>query len=312
MHFDEETVVRAIDTLRQKDMLHVVNQADSRVTKYRHVVYETLNLDRRQIAVMCILLLRGPQTVGEVRTRTNRLYDFDSIQAVETALNSLMAREPPLIMCLPRQTGQKEVRYAHLLAGEVSASLTAASRCSSRYSQRSSPLEQVSEDLRNEIEDSKGNSDSSRSSSSSQLFRRAEESLFRPPPCGFARSHAGELQDDLFIFGAIVVVYAGRMFHIASGFERNGFAGRELFSFACPPRAFEYGCIPVFAMEMGAAHHARRKPDLNDVEAGFLWIAFDDGCLETKPVRLVDPLELFGCDTDDTLRGLLSGHTREA
>src|SRR5437870_7783889 len=80
VHFDEETVVRAIDTLRQKDMVHVVNQADSRVTKYRHVVYETLNLDRRQIAVMCILLLRGPQTVGEVRTRTNRLYDFDSIQ----------------------------------------------------------------------------------------------------------------------------------------------------------------------------------------------------------------------------------------
>src|SRR6266566_1360003 len=78
VHFGEGTVVPAIDALRHKNMLHVVNQADSRVTKYRHVVYETLNLDRRQIAVMCILMLRGPQTVGEVRTRTNRLYDFDS------------------------------------------------------------------------------------------------------------------------------------------------------------------------------------------------------------------------------------------
>jgi uncharacterized protein YceH (UPF0502 family) len=138
-------------------MLHVVNQADSRVTKYRHVVYETLNLDRRQIAVMCILLLRGPQTVGEVRTRTNRLYDFDSIQAVETALNSLMAREPPLVTCLPRQAGQKEVRYAHLLAGEVSASVTAASSDApaDTPSDRIAKLEQVSEDLRNEIEELK-------------------------------------------------------------------------------------------------------------------------------------------------------------
>jgi uncharacterized protein YceH (UPF0502 family) len=68
---------------------------------------------------MCVLMLRGPQTVGEIRTRSNRLYDFTSLEDVETTLNSLMSGESPLIVRLPRQTGQKEVRYAHLLSGNV-------------------------------------------------------------------------------------------------------------------------------------------------------------------------------------------------
>ena len=76
-------------------------------------------MSRQTIAVMCVLMLRGPQTVGEIRTRTNRLYDFTSLEDVETTLNSLMSGELPLIVRLPRQTGQKEVRYAHLLSGTV-------------------------------------------------------------------------------------------------------------------------------------------------------------------------------------------------
>jgi uncharacterized protein YceH (UPF0502 family) len=119
VHFDEDTVARAADSLRERKLLHMVDRLESRVTKYRHVLYEALNLGRPAIAVMCVLMLRGPQTVGEIRTRTNRLYDFSSLDEVETTLNSLGSGESPLVVRLPRQTGQKEVRYAHLLSGEV-------------------------------------------------------------------------------------------------------------------------------------------------------------------------------------------------
>jgi uncharacterized protein YceH (UPF0502 family) len=117
VHYDEATVLRATDSLRDKQLVHSVDRVESRVTKYRHVIYEALNLTRPSIAAVCVLMLRGPQTVGEIRTRTNRLYDFGSLEEVETTLNSLMTAG--LIVRLPRQTGQKEVRYAHLLSGEV-------------------------------------------------------------------------------------------------------------------------------------------------------------------------------------------------
>jgi uncharacterized protein len=119
VHFDEATVSGAADSLREKKLVHMVDRGESRVTKYRHVLYEAMDLGRPAIAILCVLLLRGPQTVGEIRTRTNRLYDFSSLEEVETAVNALMSREPPLIVRLPRQAGQKEVRYAHLLSGEV-------------------------------------------------------------------------------------------------------------------------------------------------------------------------------------------------
>jgi uncharacterized protein YceH (UPF0502 family) len=119
VHFDESTVVQALDTLREKKLIHLIDRSESRVTKYRHVLYEAMNLGRPTIAVLCVLMLRGPQTVGEIRTRTNRLYDFSSLDEVEITLNSMMSAEPPLVARLARQTGQKEVRYAHLLSGEV-------------------------------------------------------------------------------------------------------------------------------------------------------------------------------------------------
>src|SRR5207247_7636136 len=78
-----------------------------------------MNLGRPAIAVMCVLMLRGLQTIGEIRTRSVRLYDFGSLEQVETTLNSLISSEPPLVVRLARQVGQKEVRYAHLLSGEV-------------------------------------------------------------------------------------------------------------------------------------------------------------------------------------------------
>jgi len=118
-HFDETTVAGAVDSLREKKLVHFVDRSESRVTKYRHVLYEAMSLNRPAMAVMCVLMLRGPQTVGEIRTRTNRLYDFANLEQVETTLNSLMSGESPFVVRLPRQTGQKEVRYAHLLSGEI-------------------------------------------------------------------------------------------------------------------------------------------------------------------------------------------------
>ena len=110
MHLDEATVSRAADSLREKKLVHQVDRAESRVIKYRHVLYEAMSMTRPVIAVMCVLMLRGPQTVGEIRTRTNRLYDFAGLDQVEITLNTLMSGESPLVARLPRQTGQKEVR----------------------------------------------------------------------------------------------------------------------------------------------------------------------------------------------------------
>jgi hypothetical protein len=121
MQLDESTAIGALDGLREKKLVHIVDRSESRVTRYRHVLYEALNLRRPAIAVMCVLMLRGPQTIGEIRTRTNRLYDFSSLEEVETTLNTLAAGEHPLVVCLPRQSGQKEARYAHLLCGNVEA-----------------------------------------------------------------------------------------------------------------------------------------------------------------------------------------------
>jgi uncharacterized protein YceH (UPF0502 family) len=119
VHFDEGEVGTAADSLREKGLVHLVDRGESRVTKYRHVLYEAMNLGRPAIAALCVLMLRGPQTVGEIRTRSNRLYDFTSLEDVETTLNALMSGELPLVARLPRQAGQKEIRYAHLLSGDV-------------------------------------------------------------------------------------------------------------------------------------------------------------------------------------------------
>jgi len=120
VHYDDATVAEALDGLREKKLVHLIARGDSRVNKYRHVLYEAMNWGRPEIGTMCVLMLRGPQTIGEIRTRGNRLYDFTSLEQVESTRSSLMAAVPPLVARLPRQPGQKEVRYAHLLAGEAS------------------------------------------------------------------------------------------------------------------------------------------------------------------------------------------------
>lgn len=121
MNLDEDAVREALASLNEKGLAGAATGADSRVTKYEHRVQEAFNFSRPEIAVLCVLFLRGPQTPGELRGRAERLQRFDDLDAVHSALEHLMKREPPLVRVLPRQPGTKEARYAHLLAGEVEA-----------------------------------------------------------------------------------------------------------------------------------------------------------------------------------------------
>jgi uncharacterized protein len=120
VQYDENTVARAVETLRVRSLVRAVQQSGSRVTKYRHLAGETMGLTARYAAVLGVLMLRGPQTLAELRTRASRLASFETLDEVESALNALMERQPAaLVARLPRQPGQKETRYAQLLAGEV-------------------------------------------------------------------------------------------------------------------------------------------------------------------------------------------------
>jgi uncharacterized protein YceH (UPF0502 family) len=118
-NLDEGAIRQALHSL---DQLGLARSAatDGRVPKYEHRLQEVFNFHRHEIALLCVLLLRGPQTPGELRTRTERLYQFDDLSAVHSALNLLMKREPPVVAVLSRQPGTKEARYAHLLSGDVS------------------------------------------------------------------------------------------------------------------------------------------------------------------------------------------------
>lgn len=119
--FAEATVADAVESLRAKNLSYVFYGSNSRVPKYKHVVPEIFHLGQPELALMCVLMLRGPQTVGELRDRAARLHDFGGPEEVEETLSLLIAKEPErLVARLPRQAGQKEARFAHLLAGPVS------------------------------------------------------------------------------------------------------------------------------------------------------------------------------------------------
>jgi len=120
--YAEHDVVHGLDLLREKRLAFMFQGADSRVAKFGHRIAETFELPRPETAVLCVLLLRGPQTPGELRGRTARMHEFASLGDVEGALNELISRTPAaLAVKLPRQPGMKEQRYAHLLSGEVHA-----------------------------------------------------------------------------------------------------------------------------------------------------------------------------------------------
>ena len=119
MHLSEDAVRDALEGLQQQRMAGPARGADSRVTKYEQRLQEVFNFTRAEIAVLCVLLLRGPQTPGELRGRSERLHRFEALDDVQSALQKLMQREPPLAKVLLRQPGMKESRYAHLTAGDV-------------------------------------------------------------------------------------------------------------------------------------------------------------------------------------------------
>ena len=119
MNVGEEAVRQALYGLQEKRLAGPTSSADSRVTKYEHRLQEVFNFSRSEIAIMCVLFLRGPQTPGELRGRTERMHRFEALDEVQSTLQRLMQREPPLVKMLPRQPGTKEARYVHLLAGDV-------------------------------------------------------------------------------------------------------------------------------------------------------------------------------------------------
>ena len=119
MSLDENAVRDALSSLQEQRLAGPASGADSRVAKFEHRMQEVFNFDRRETAVVCVMLLRGPQTPGELRGRTDRMYHFEALEDVVATLDRLAHREPPLVAMLPRQPGTKESRYAHLFSGEV-------------------------------------------------------------------------------------------------------------------------------------------------------------------------------------------------
>jgi len=119
MNVDEESARQAMRSLDQKGLAGAADNMVSRVTKYEHRLQEAFNFTRHEIAILCELLLRGPQTPGELRGRAGRMHQFEDLGIVQSTLRRLMEREPPLVKLLPRQPGTKEARYAHLLCGDV-------------------------------------------------------------------------------------------------------------------------------------------------------------------------------------------------
>ena len=117
--FDETTITGAVDSLRDKNLVYLFYGSNSRAVKYKHMLPSVYELDEAGVAIVAVLLLRGPQTLGELRERTGRLHEFSGMGEVQETLDGLGRRDDPLVIKLERQPGQKEARYAHLLCGEV-------------------------------------------------------------------------------------------------------------------------------------------------------------------------------------------------
>jgi len=166
MTLDEDAVRQALSGLQEKRLAGPAGGADSRVSKYEHRMQEVFNFDRREIAVLCVLLLRGPQTPGELRSRTERMHHFEALDELLSTLQRLIEREPPLATMLPRQPGTKEARYDHLLSDQPRAvhstasaagesSMLPASSSSSHDAERLSQLENAVAELRHGLDELK-------------------------------------------------------------------------------------------------------------------------------------------------------------
>jgi len=155
VEYDEETVYDAAARLREKKLV-LLNTGSGRVNKYSQRISETLNLGRRELAALCVLLLRGPQTLGEIKDRSERMFNFADLAETESVLDKLS--EWPgaaLVRKLPRQPGQKESRYAHLLSGEPPAEAAAAEVYAAPAPTKVAQLEAELHELRSEFDELK-------------------------------------------------------------------------------------------------------------------------------------------------------------
>ena len=153
VEYDEETVTDGLDGLRDKNLVYMHFGGTSRVVKYKHLVPKILDLAYPEVALLCVLLLRGPQTAGEIKSRTARLYGFADVAHVNETLAALSGREEALVVNLGRQPGQKESRFMHLLCGEVDQAefgspVAAPAGASSRHTELEEKIEVLSEELK--------------------------------------------------------------------------------------------------------------------------------------------------------------------
>lgn len=159
MSLGETELLAAIDELRDKNLVYLYYGSTSRTVKYKHMLPNVYELDDAETAVIALLLLRGPQTAGELRGRSDRLHEFGGIGEVQQTLDTLAKRDEPLVAALPKQPGQKEPRYTHMLFGDIdltelaasAASPAAASAPSEAVAARLDALETALEELRNEF-----------------------------------------------------------------------------------------------------------------------------------------------------------------
>jgi uncharacterized protein YceH (UPF0502 family) len=115
--YDEDTVARGLGKLQEKGLVRKTLTSGSRVNKFLHAVLDQFDLSRQEMAIICELMLRGPQTVGEVRSHTERMATFESLEEVESTLQGLAQHDPPFTLKIPRESGRKECRYMHLFSG---------------------------------------------------------------------------------------------------------------------------------------------------------------------------------------------------
>ncbi len=152
--YSEEWVEQALDSLREKNLVYVLYGSGSRTAKYKHLAPKYFELELPEIAVLCVLLVRGSQTLGEFNQRTSRIYEFSGLDEINQTVEGLIRRETPLVIKLPKQHGQKEVRFAHLLSGEIdleNISSTAPSSNTQAKNERVEKLEEKVESLENEL-----------------------------------------------------------------------------------------------------------------------------------------------------------------
>jgi hypothetical protein len=156
VNYDEQTVMRTLEALRARALAGVVSGGSYRVPKYSHRFSEVLNLGRRELALMCELMVRGPQTLGELRTRASRMYDFSDLDEVETCLRGLANRSgQPLVKQLQQQPGTKEPRWGHLLSGEPKLSALPDTQPGATRGDRIAELEAEVAVLRSEVQELK-------------------------------------------------------------------------------------------------------------------------------------------------------------